>query len=41
MSRGNRLKTVKWWKDLDVLTLSSLAFNPCVCMIVRGGGRRG
>lgn len=39
VSRGNRLKKEKRWKDLDALAQSSLAFNPCVHD--RGGGRTG
>lgn len=40
VSIGNRLKKEKHRKDLDALTQSSLAFNPCVCvcMIVVGAG---
>lgn len=30
VTRGNRLKKEKRWKDLDALAQSSLAFNPYV-----------
>lgn len=36
--RGNRLKKEKSWKELEALTQSSLAFNPCVCMNIVGEG---
>lgn len=40
MSRGNRLKKEKRCKDLDALTQSSLAFNPCVIMVGAGGDEK-